>query len=242
MPKYTSCILYLVYIFGFLVTPGVHQSVQQVTSDKWQVTSDKWQVTSDKWQVTSDNLFTHHVIYFWIPCDSRGSPECTTSDKWQVTSDKWQVKCDKWQLIYPSCHIFLDSLWLQEFTRVYNMWQVTSDKWHVTSDKWQVTSDNLFTHHVIYFWIPCDSRGSPECTTSDKWQVTSDKWQLIYPSCHIFLDSLWLKEFTRVYNKWQVTSDKWQVTSDNLFTHHVIYFWIPCDSRNSTEYTIFKKV
>ena len=69
---------------------------------------------------------THHIIYFRIPCDSRSSPESTTCDKWQVTSDKWQVTSDKWQLIYPSCHIFLDSLWLQEFTRVYNKWQVTS--------------------------------------------------------------------------------------------------------------------
>ena len=30
------------YIFGFLVNPGVHQSLQHVKSDKWQMTSDKW--------------------------------------------------------------------------------------------------------------------------------------------------------------------------------------------------------
>ena len=56
----------------------------------------------------------------------------------------------------------------------------------------------------------------------------------IHPSCCMFVNSLWLKELTRVNNvcqpsdKRQVTSDRWHVTSRKLqlFTHYVTYFWI----------------
>ena len=115
-----------------------------------------------------------------------------TSDKWQVTSDKWQV-C----FYDPSCHMFSESLRLQEYNRVNTKWQVTSgkgqvtsDKWQVTSDKWQVTCDKwhvcFYDPYGICFCIPWDSRSTIEWkgisgklqVISDTWQVASYKWQM----------------------------------------------------------------
>ena len=122
---------------------------------------------------------------------------------WQVTCDKWQLRCEIF-FFFISCHIFSDSLRLQEYTQVLYKKHVTSDKWHVTSDMWHVTCDNIFlsSYLVIYFWISWDPG-----VYSSALQVTSDKWQ--------------------------VTSDKWHVTCNNIFvTYHVIYFRIPWDSRS----------
>ena len=88
----------------------------------------------------------HFSVYMWQ----------VTSDKWHVTCDKWQVTCDKWQLtceiffFFISCHIFSDSLRLQEYTQVLYKKHMTSDKWHVTSDMWHVTCDN-----IIFISISC---------------------------------------------------------------------------------------
>ena len=97
MWQITTFLPIMLHIFGFLITSGVHKSIQYVTSDKWHVTRDMWHVTCDMWHVTCDmwhvtskHLFTHHVAYFRIPYGPRSSQEYTICNMWHVTCDMWQ--------------------------------------------------------------------------------------------------------------------------------------------------------
>ena len=83
MWQITTFLPIMLHIFGFLITSGVHKSIQYVTSDKWHVTCDMW-------LVTSKHLFTHHVAYFRIPYGLRSSQEYTICNMWHVTCDMWQ--------------------------------------------------------------------------------------------------------------------------------------------------------
>ena len=45
MWQVNTCLPIMLHIFGFLMTQGVHKSIQYVTSDKWHVTCDIWHMT-----------------------------------------------------------------------------------------------------------------------------------------------------------------------------------------------------
>ena len=49
-----TCLPIMLHIFGFLMTQGVHKSIQYVPSDKWHVTYDIWHLTCDMWHVTNN--------------------------------------------------------------------------------------------------------------------------------------------------------------------------------------------
>ena len=138
MWQITTFLPIMLHIFGFLITSGVHKSIQYVTSDKWHVTRDMWHVTCDMWHVTCDMWQVNtclpimlHIFEFLMAQGVHKSIQYVTCDMWHVTCDMWHVTCDMWQkttvlpimlhifgfIITPGVHksiphVIVDNLWM----------------------------------------------------------------------------------------------------------------------------------